>query len=118
MNIVGLFRPRAELSADERAGGLRAMTWQAVSASAADGFASGGFLAAFALAMGANNTQIGIMTALPFLVQPLQVLALVVVERTGDAQGRSRRGLLHCLCCLGPCGADPLLRCQCRTREP
>ena len=83
LDIVGLFRPRAALTDEERVGGLRAMTWQAVSASAADGFASGGFLAAFALAMGANNTQIGIMTALPFLVQPLQVLALVVVERTG-----------------------------------
>ena len=33
--------------------------------------------------MGANNTQIGIMTALPFLMQPIQVLALVLVERTG-----------------------------------
>ena len=83
MDVVGLFRPKPSLSEEERAGGLRAMTWQAVSASAADGFASGGFLVAFALAMGANNTQIGIMTALPFLMQPLQVLALVVVERTG-----------------------------------
>ncbi len=83
MDVVGLFRPRAELTEDERAGGLRATTWQAVSASAADGFASGGFLVAFALAMGANNTQIGIMTALPFLMQVLQLLALVAVERTG-----------------------------------
>ena len=77
------FRPRAALSDEERSAGLRVTTWQAVSASAADGFASGGFLAAFALAMGANNTQIGIMTALPFLMQPIQMLALVLVERTG-----------------------------------
>lgn len=83
MDVVGLFRPKPALTEEERAGGLRTMTWQAVSASAADGFASGGFLAAFALAMGANNTQIGIMSALPFLMQPLQVLALVIVERTG-----------------------------------
>ena len=83
MDVAGLFRPRPALTDEERAGGLRTTTWQAVSASAADGFASGGFLVAFALAMGANNTQIGIMTALPFLMQPLQVLALVVVERTG-----------------------------------
>ena len=83
MDFLGPFRPRAELTEEERAGGLRATTRQAVSASAADGFASGGFLVAFALAMGANNTQIGIMTALPFLMQLLQVLALFVVERTG-----------------------------------
>ena len=81
MDVLGLFRPRAALSDEERSAGLRATTWQAVSAAAADGFASGGFLVAFALAMGANNTQIGIMTALPFLMQPLQVLALVLVER-------------------------------------
>ena len=83
MDLLGPLRPTDALTDEERAGGLRATTWQAVSASAADGFASGGFLVAFALAMGANNTQIGIMTALPFLMQPLQVLALVVVERTG-----------------------------------
>ena len=83
MDLLGPFRPKAALTDEERAAGLRATTWQAISASAADGFASGGFLVAFALAMGANNTQIGIMTALPFLMQLLQVLALVVVERTG-----------------------------------
>ncbi len=83
MDLLGLFRPKAELTDEERASGLRATTWQAVSASAADGFASGGFLVAFALVMGANNTQIGIMTALPFLMQAIQVLALVLVERTG-----------------------------------
>ena len=83
MDVLRPFRPRAALSEQERLGGLRATTWQAVSASAADGFASGGFLAAFALAMGANNTQIGIMTALPFLMQPIQVLALFLIERTG-----------------------------------
>jgi len=82
LDLLGPLRPTDALTGEERAGGLRAMKWQAASASAADGFASGGFLAAFALAMGANNTQIGIMSALPFLVQPLQVLALVVVERT------------------------------------
>ena len=61
--------------------GLRNMTWQAVAAAGADGLASGGFLAAFALILGASNFHIGIMTAIPFIVQPLQILAVVVVER-------------------------------------
>ena len=108
MDFLGPFRPRAALSDEERAGGLRAMTWQAVSASAADGFASGGFLAAFALAMGANNTQIGIMAALPFLMQPLQVLALVVVERTGTRKAVAVGGILLRLLGMGTRGADPL----------
>ncbi len=57
------------------------MTWQGVMAFAADGMASGGFLAAFALIIGASNFHIGIMTAIPFIVQPLQILAVVLVER-------------------------------------
>jgi len=41
------FQPKAALSEEERATGLRMMTWQAVAGSGADGLASGGFLAAF-----------------------------------------------------------------------
>ena len=80
-NILAAFKPRPTLSDQERASGLRLMTWQIVSGSAADGFASAGFLAAFALLLGASNLQIGIMTAVPFIVQPLQIIAVIVVER-------------------------------------
>ena len=76
-----MFRPRPSLSEQERETGLRMMTWQAVAASGADGMASGGFLAAFALILGASNTQIGIMTAIPFIAQPMQILAVILVER-------------------------------------
>lgn len=75
------FRPVAELTDADRQSGLRNMTRQAVSASGADGLASGGFLAAFALILGATNFQIGVMTAIPFIVQPLQIFAVIVVER-------------------------------------
>jgi MFS family permease len=81
MNLIGAFRPRPHLTEEERETGLRMMTWQAVSASGADGLASGGFLAAFALILGASNTQIGIMAAIPSIVQPMQILAVVLVER-------------------------------------
>ncbi|HEY49988.1 MAG TPA: MFS transporter [Dehalococcoidia bacterium] len=40
-----------------------------------------GFLAAFALALGANNLQIGILAAIPFLAQPLQIAAIPLVEK-------------------------------------
>jgi MFS family permease len=40
-----------------------------------------GLLTAFALALGANNLQIGILAAIPFLTQPLQIPAILVVER-------------------------------------
>lgn len=82
--MIGLprfFRPVLDLSEAERDRGLRNMTRQAVASSAADGLASGGFLAAFALILGASNFHIGVMTAIPFIVQPLQILAVVLVER-------------------------------------
>ena len=43
--------------------------------------ASGGFMAAFALALGANNLQIGILAALPFLTQIAQLPAILAVEK-------------------------------------
>jgi hypothetical protein len=48
-----------------------------------DGLTSGGFLAAFALALGASNLQIGILTALPFIGQTFQIPAVLLVERLG-----------------------------------
>ena len=76
-----MFRPRDELSDHERESGLRALNYQAVAASASDGLISGGFLAAFALLLGASNFHIGIIAALPSLLQPVQLLAVVFIER-------------------------------------
>jgi MFS family permease len=40
-----------------------------------------GFLAAYALVLGCSNFQIGVLAALPFLTQPLQILVIPLVER-------------------------------------
>ncbi|MCY3956964.1 MAG: MFS transporter [Chloroflexi bacterium] len=79
--FVGMFRPRESLSGQERASGLRTMNYQAIAASGADGLISGGFLAAFALLLGASNVHIGILTALPPILQPVQLVAVVLIER-------------------------------------
>lgn len=42
-----------------------------------------GFLTAFALLLGANNLEIGILASLPFLAMPLQILTVALVERSG-----------------------------------
>ena len=39
-----------------------------------------GFLAAYALALGANNLQIGILAATPFITQLLQIPIILLVE--------------------------------------
>ena len=57
------------------------MNYQAIAASGADGLVSGGFLAAFALLLGASNIHIGIITALPPILQPIQLVAVVLIER-------------------------------------
>ena len=57
------------------------MNYQAIAASGADGLISGGFLAAFALLLGASNVHIGILTALPPILQPVQLVAVVLIER-------------------------------------
>ena len=57
------------------------MNYQAIAASGADGLISGGFLAAFALLLGASNVHIGILTALPPILQPVQLIAVVLIER-------------------------------------
>ncbi len=76
-----LFQPSETVTERERARGLKALKFQTIAASGADGLASGGFLAAFALILGASNLHIGIMTAIPFIMQPVQLLAVVAVER-------------------------------------
>ena len=79
--IPGFLKPTPQMTERDTRTGLRNMTWQAVAAAGADGLASGGFLAAFALILGATNFHIGVMTAIPFIMQPLQILAVVMVER-------------------------------------
>jgi len=80
--LAAVFTPRDALTDEQRRAGLHAMNYQAIAASGADGLISGGFLAAFALLLGASNVHIGILTALPPILQPVQLLAVVLIERT------------------------------------
>lgn len=81
MTIPAFLQPSTDLTDEVRQRGLKALTFQAIAASGADGLMSGGFLAAFALLLGASNFHIGILTALPFLMQTIQIVAVVAVER-------------------------------------
>lgn len=81
MVFPAMLKPSATLTDEGRQRGLKALTFQTIAASGADGLASGGFLAAFALILGASNFHIGIMAAIPSIMQPLQIAAVVLVER-------------------------------------
>ncbi len=60
---------------------MGALTLRTIAASAIDGMVSGGFLAAYALALGASNFHIGVLIAIPFIMQPLQIAAVITIER-------------------------------------
>jgi MFS family permease len=81
MNILSIFAPSAALSDRQTSRGMRIGIWQVTAAGGLEGITSGGFLAAFALALGASNLQIGILTALPLIVQPIQIPAMLLAER-------------------------------------
>ena len=76
-----ILKPSETLTDEARQRGLKTLTFQTIAASGADGLASGGFLAAFALLLGASNFHIGVMAAIPSIMQPLQIAAVVLVER-------------------------------------
>ncbi len=79
--VATLFRPKPSLTEAEVQRGLRMTVWQGVTATAMFSVTTSGLLAAFALALGANNLQIGILAAIPFIMQPVQIPAILLVER-------------------------------------
>ena len=74
-------RPSPTLTDQEIGRSLRLMVWEGVASGALFSLGSGGFMAAYALALGANNLQVGILAALPFITQVAQLPAILAVER-------------------------------------
>ena len=73
--------PRPTLSDEETERGMKWLTWEGAATMGFNSITESGFLAAYALLMGANNFQIGVLAALPFMVQPTQILMIILVER-------------------------------------
>ncbi len=82
LRFASFLQPKATLSQKEINTGLRVMVWEGVTSIGFTSITTSGFLAAFALVLGANNLQIGVLAALPFITQPLQIPAIWLVERT------------------------------------
>ena len=72
VNPLKLFKPRPTISDQELTTGLRWLTLEGMVSLGFNSITTSGFLAAFALALGANNLQIGILAATtPFYEGPL-----------------------------------------------
>ena len=78
--MLGFLRPSPTLSPQETRRSQRLMMWGAVTGGAMFSLGSGGFMAAYALALGANNLQVGILSALPPVSQVVQLPAILAVE--------------------------------------
>jgi len=81
MRIREIFHPKPTISDKEMRSGLRWLTFDGMASMGFSSITTSGFLAAFALILGANNLQIGILAAIPFLTQPLQIAAIPLVEK-------------------------------------
>jgi MFS family permease len=83
MRLPAILRPSNSLTEPQLQSGLRWLTVQGTVAMGLDAITSGGFLAAYAIVLGASNLQIGVLAALPFIMQPLQLPAVILIERLG-----------------------------------
>ena len=85
------------------------MTWEGVATGAMFSVGSGGFMAAYALALGANNLQVGILAALPFITQLARLPAILLVERIRRRKALEVPALLAAQLLWAPIGAVPFL---------
>ncbi len=74
------FKPHDKLSPEEVQRGLKLVVWDGVCSGAMGALQGGAFLAAFALALGATNFEIGILAAIPLFTQISQVAAIYLIE--------------------------------------
>ncbi|MBM3925227.1 MAG: MFS transporter [SAR202 cluster bacterium] len=81
MAFLPFLQPAPSLSPEARDRALRLATWEGVASIGFGSIITSGFLAAFALALGANNFQVGILASLPFLTQLLQLPYILVIEK-------------------------------------
>lgn len=77
---LAIFRAKPALSHADVAHGLRMWNAEGIVASGFGSLVSGALLAAFALALGANSLQIGILASLPMITQVVQVPGVILVE--------------------------------------
>jgi len=75
------FSPKETLSKEEIRSGLRTVIKDGLASQAMVTLTGGVFLVAFALQLGASNTMVGLLAAIPFLAQLVQVPAIYLVEK-------------------------------------
>ena len=107
--MLPFLRPSPTLTDEEVGRSLRLMIWEGVASGALFSLGSGGFMAAYALALGANNLQVGILAALPFITQVAQLPAILAVERYRRRKAIGIPALWAAQLLWAPIGAVPFV---------
>jgi len=81
VKLPHIFQPKPTISESELTSGLRWLTLEGTVSLGFNSITTSGFLAAYALALGADSLHIGVLAALPFLMQILQLPAISLVEK-------------------------------------
>ena len=81
MDISKIFEPRPTLSEQEVKSGPCWFTWKGTVPLGFNSITTSAILVAFALALGANNFQIGILAAISFVMQIFQMPSIWLVEK-------------------------------------
>jgi MFS family permease len=81
MKLRKILQPKPTLSEQDISTGLRWLTWEGSVSLGFNSITTSGILVAFALALGAENLHIGILAAIPFITQIVQIPAIWIVEK-------------------------------------
>ena len=93
--MFGFLRPSPTLTNAEVRSSLRMMVLEGITSEALATIQVMGFLAAYALALGANNLQVGIVSAVPFAALVVQLPAILLIERFRVPEGHRPTGVGH-----------------------
>ncbi|PZR25865.1 MAG: MFS transporter [Citrobacter freundii] len=83
------FRPKTTLTEQEVQAGMKLVRVEGLTTEAMTTLTSGAFLVAFALLLGANNFQIGLLAGLPTLTNVFQLLSVWLVRRYNNRRAIS-----------------------------
>lgn len=101
--------PSPTLTTQEVQRSLRLMIGEGVASGAMFSLGSGGFMAAYALVLGASNLEVGLLAALPFITQIAQLPAILAVERFRKRKLIQLPAMIAAHALWLPIGAVPLL---------
>ena len=87
-NLRETFQTKDQVTSNELEKGLKFIIYDGICTQSMGALTGGAFLVAFALGLGASNFYIGLLAAIPFLAQTIQIPAVFLVEKV-----RARRGL-------------------------